>query len=234
MKSPRDILFIFDIDGTLANYRTGSRALHRTLIEFDRSAKNPLTHETIKRIPKAGRTDLAILKDLFDGLKLDSDIRENFISSFVSNNIELIFASQPNVCGHIQDLVKTIAAEKNMHLAVLTGNFEEIAYAKLEKISLRPYFQAGSFGDCSEERNDLFPVLMERLKEKRLEFEPDRILVIGDTPNDIRLAREFGAKAVAIACGTVAKEELMHHRPDLILDQWSGISDLDNMLSLIP
>ena len=42
----------------------------------------------------------------------------------------------------------------------------------------------------------------------------DEVLVIGDTPLDIRCARAIGAKALAVASGGADLAELERHRPD--------------------
>jgi len=40
------------------------------------------------------------------------------------------------------------------------------------------------------------------------------VLVIGDTPLDIRCARAIGAKVLAVATGGHSLKELQAHRPD--------------------
>jgi phosphoglycolate phosphatase-like HAD superfamily hydrolase len=41
-----------------------------------------------------------------------------------------------------------------------------------------------------------------------------QVLVIGDTPHDIRCARAIGARALAVATGGAEFAELQRHAPD--------------------
>jgi phosphoglycolate phosphatase-like HAD superfamily hydrolase len=56
------------------------------------------------------------------------------------------------------------------------------------------------------------------------------VLVIGDTPLDIRCARHIGAKAIAVATGTHPREELADHAADLLLDD---LAKPDEVLAML-
>jgi phosphoglycolate phosphatase len=58
----------------------------------------------------------------------------------------------------------------------------------------------------------------------------EEVLVIGDTPLDIRCARAIGAKVVAVATGGALIEELMQHKPDWAVPDLSQI-DARRLLS---
>jgi phosphoglycolate phosphatase len=47
------------------------------------------------------------------------------------------------------------------------------------------------------------------------------VLVIGDTPLDIRCARAIGAKALAVATGTFSAPQLEAHQPDWAVENLS-------------
>jgi phosphoglycolate phosphatase-like HAD superfamily hydrolase len=59
---------------------------------------------------------------------------------------------------------------------------------------------------------------MEYTKKYKQPADSNQFIVIGDTPNDVRCARFFGAKAVAVTTGGFNKALLRKHKPDLILD----------------
>ena len=56
---------------------------------------------------------------------------------------------------------------------------------------------------------------------RSIEFPPERIYVIGDTPRDIECGRAIGAKTVAIATGHYSREELAEHSPDFLFEDFS-------------
>jgi phosphoglycolate phosphatase-like HAD superfamily hydrolase len=52
----------------------------------------------------------------------------------------------------------------------------------------------------------------------------EEVLVVGDTPLDIRCGRAIGAKVLAVASGGATLEELRPHRPDWAVADLSQIS----------
>ena len=62
-------------------------------------------------------------------------------------------------------------------------------------------------------------------------MKPEQFIVIGDTPNDIACAREFGAKAVAVATGrSHSAAELAKFEPDILL---LDLQDTPNILNTL-
>ncbi len=91
--------------------------------------------------------------------------------------------------------------------AVLTGNPERVARARLERIGLGGLFEPGrgAFGCEREDRVELFELARGR--------EADRppaaaIVTVGDTPLDVSSAHEAGARCVAVTTGAFGPSEL--------------------------
>jgi phosphoglycolate phosphatase-like HAD superfamily hydrolase len=51
-----------------------------------------------------------------------------------------------------------------------------------------------------------------------VEFSPERVWIVGDTPHDIACARAFGASVLAVATGASSASDLAAHRPDAVLE----------------
>ena len=86
--------------------------------------------------------------------------------------------------------------------SLLTGNIEANAALKVSAFGLERWldFEVGAYGsDPHEERSDLVAVARERAAAKY--GEPTGAVLVGDTPLDVRAAREAGARAVAVATG---------------------------------
>lgn len=100
-------------------------------------------------------------------------------------------------------------------LGLLTGNIRLGAEIKLRHFNLWHEFEIGGFADDHEDRNQIAHAAHQR-GAKRLgkELQGEEILVIGDTPLDIRCARAIGAKALAVATGGATLAELRQHQPD--------------------
>jgi phosphoglycolate phosphatase-like HAD superfamily hydrolase len=52
----------------------------------------------------------------------------------------------------------------------------------------------------------------------------DEIVVVGDTPSDIRCGRAIGAKVLAVATGGAKLDELKKHKPDWLVEDLRQIS----------
>jgi len=73
----------------------------------------------------------------------------------------------------------------------------------------------GAFGDDHEQRDEIAAIARER--GSRLlgeDLRGEQVLVIGDTPFDIRCGRAIGARVLAVATGGAPLAELEHHKPD--------------------
>jgi phosphoglycolate phosphatase-like HAD superfamily hydrolase len=114
----------------------------------------------------------------------------------------------------------------------LTGNVERLAEAKLRTVNIHHYFQGrGAFGSDAENRDHLPEIAAQRMRQLfRKDIEPERFIIIGDTPRDISCARYFGAKVVAVATGAHSLDELQKHSPDALL---ADMRDTENVLRLL-
>ena len=88
----------------------------------------------------------------------------------------------------------------------------------------------GAYADDHHDRNELGHFARQRAREKHgIEFAPERIFVLGDTPHDISCARAIGAKAVAIATGKFSAAELEVFKPDYL---FSDLGDVPAVLEI--
>ena len=89
-------------------------------------------------------------------------------------------------------------------------------------------FETGAFADDHEDRDRIAAVARER--GRRLlgpNLRDGEILVIGDTPLDIRCGRAIEAKVLAVATGGATLEELIRHRPDWAVESLERLSAAD-------
>ena len=82
-------------------------------------------------------------------------------------------------------------------LALLTGNLEPIAHAKIGAAGLGGWFArgVGAFGSDHELRDALVPIAVARSGG----VAP--VVVVGDTPRDVACARAGGARCVGVTTG---------------------------------
>lgn len=208
-------LVLFDVDGTLVH--TGRAGVRGMNAAFERlyGAANALEGTTI-----AGRTDRGIVADVLVRLGREAtdaaiaELREAYLSSL---RVEILrpVASPKQVLPGAVALLDALAARPDIHVGLLTGNFEGGAMIKLEYFDLWRRFGFGAFGDVHTERRPLVPLAVARAG---VPVDRTRTVIVGDTPLDVDCARAYGARAVAVATGPFDAAALRAAGADLVID----------------
>jgi phosphoglycolate phosphatase-like HAD superfamily hydrolase len=133
---------------------------------------------------------------------------------------QIVAQSDGGPCRGAPEFLNSLRALSNPPmLGLLTGNIRLGAEIKLRRYNLWDAFETGAFADDSEDRNQIAVVARERgnrVLGRKLRGE--EIIVVGDTPHDIRCGRAIGAKVLAVATGGAALHELKQHQPDWVVE----------------
>jgi phosphoglycolate phosphatase-like HAD superfamily hydrolase len=206
-------LVLFDIDGTLVH--TGGAGLKAFARVF---AEEFGAVDGFERLKFAGRTDLSLVREFFEVHRIEATA-ENFLRFFQRYVfwLDYILAhSQTEMCpGIAQFMARLKALHPAPLLGLLTGNIRLGAEIKLRHFNLWDHFETGAFADDSENRDQIAAIARDR--GSRVLGRPlaaEEVLVIGDTPLDIRCGRAIGARVLAVATGGARLEELRRHQPD--------------------
>ncbi len=182
-------LILFDVDGTLISPGPIPRqALGEALSHF-LGRKVELTFHDV-----AGLTDPIIIRNALVRHGADSPPSNGDISTvlehFLTIEEERLPASNDvRIFPGAEALVRACLAE-NWVPALLTGNMERGARVKLAPTGLWDLFAFGVYGGDGNTREDLPWVAWERAWDVLHEpFHPADTILIGDTPNDARIAR---------------------------------------------
>ncbi|PEN13985.1 HAD family hydrolase [Longibacter salinarum] len=217
-------LLLFDIDGTLVRTNGSTRnAVERALAEL---VGRPLDTGAIRF---SGKTDLQIMAEVFDANGVDADetlIREA-LDVYVSIAEPGLMSSDVDVLPGVRPLLDHLHDRSDIHLGLVTGNVEPMAYRKLDVVELATYFSFGAFGCDNANRNCLPALAIDRAHQHTgIRFEQTCVTVIGDTRRDIECSRAAGARAVAVCTGHASRQDLSSHGPDAILDNLSALDDV--------
>jgi phosphoglycolate phosphatase-like HAD superfamily hydrolase len=110
-------------------------------------------------------------------------------------------------------------------LGLLTGNIQLGAEIKLRKYGLWQHFQFGGFADDHEDRNHIAVAALERGRRiLGANLQPQEVVVVGDTPYDVRCGKFIGAKTLAVATGGSKLDELLACAPDWAVKDLTGIN----------
>jgi len=93
-------------------------------------------------------------------------------------------------------------------LGLVTGNLEQIARAKLEKIGISHFFKFGGFGSDHISRAKLVQIAINRA-QKQFGYDAGRpAFHFGDAPQDMQAARCAGVVPIGVATGVFSADEL--------------------------
>ena len=234
MATRADTLFLFDIDGTLLN--TGGAGIAAINQAF--ASTFPAEAGRMPELDLAGATDSGIVMNLFEHADIEHTDGncEAFYSAYLDFLCENLAA--PDFDGRLLPGIGTlldILASDHPTIAtgLLTGNIERGARLKIDHFRVGHHFTFGSYGDDHHDRDRLGPIAIQRAEEiTGTRFQRDRVFVIGDTAKDIRCARAAGAKAVAVSTGSVTRDQLESHSPDILFDDLSDTTTVLRTLGL--
>jgi phosphoglycolate phosphatase-like HAD superfamily hydrolase len=198
----------------------GSRAMTSAFAELFE------VHDAFRSIDMPGRTDHWILSDAFalHGVSPMPPERMRFHDVYLRHlSVEL---EKPHarkmVMPGVRPLLDALSARDDVYLALLTGNFEASARAKLEYFDLWKYFPCGAFGDEAPDRNGLLPKAIARVSAcggPSVRFR--EAIVIGDTPLDVACAAASGARSIAVATGSFTVDQLRDAGADRVFPDLS-------------
>jgi len=223
-----DRLVLFDIDKTLL---VGSifhyTALKNAITEVY-GIENPPAVENMQ-----GMTDLKIICSTLT--KENMDLKT--IKLGLDKCMELMYLNFKEAL-HKKDLtvldgVKTLLEnlqKLDVNMGLVTGNMEDIAWLKLEKVGLKKYFLFGGFGDKVLKRSGLVKNALEASVAKLGVIDKEKIFLVGDTPRDILGGQKLGVRTVGVATGDFSKDELLLAGAEFIFED---LKDTKKVMKII-
>lgn len=209
-------LVLFDVDGTLLDAGgAGRRAVFRAL-EAVFGTTGPRGGVSF-----AGRTDPQIARERLAAAGWSRDAVDARLDALWTVYLEELrrelAAAPPRVLPGVPALLERVGAAGGATVpGLLTGNVRDGARLKLEAAGIAwERFVVGAFGSDHAARPALPEVAVRRARERTgIEFAGAEVVVIGDTPLDVRCGDRLGTRTVAVATGGASAEALTAERPD--------------------
>ena len=216
-------LVLFDIDGTLVHTgHAGTQAFAKTFAtEFK-------LHHGTEKIKFSGRTDVSLVREFFriHDLPETPEHFAQFFERYVFWLEHILELNGGETCRGVRQFLRDLQAlPASPVLGLLTGNIRLGAEIKLRHFNLWDQFEFGGFADDHEERDHIAAAALTRGRRvlgKNL--QPSEVVVIGDTPFDVRCGKFIGAKTLAVATGGAKLDELKRLKPDWALADLTHIS----------
>jgi len=114
----------------------------------------------------------------------------------------------------VTDLLNTLAGQ-NVRLAVATGKSRVGLDRALAATGMRPLFDATRTAD--ETFSKPHPAMLHELMEE-LDVDPARVVMVGDTSHDLRMAANAGVHGLGVTYGAHTADELNGCQPQAVVD----------------
>jgi phosphoglycolate phosphatase len=203
----RPLAVLFDIDGTLiSSGGAGAESWRRAFNELYGIPAD------IGEYTDTGMTDPDVGRLTFRGVMGRNPTPEE-MATLMAKRHEHLPASVAESTGYkvLPGVEQTLEQlrDAGMLLGLTTGGTETAAHMKLERGGLNRFFSFGGYGSDSPDRAELTRRAIERAGEiLKQPVDPKRVLVVGDTPLDIKAAHDAGAVAIGVATGKYSEDDL--------------------------
>ena len=205
--TPRPTIVLFDIDGTLVSTGGLARKALQTAVEehFGDAATFAFSF--------GGMTDRAIFRRGLEamGEKYNDDRARPVLDRYLTllrDHLDAANGMHRTYRGAV-DVVRRTAAEADVAAGIGTGNVEAGARLKLRPFGLNELLPFGGFGSDAEPRAEVIAHGARRGAERLGAALNDcRLVIVGDTPADVRAAHDNGGICVGVTTGTASAEQL--------------------------
>ena len=207
-------IILFDIDGTLLTVdRTFNRPLLRSIID-----ELHIDYPDMEKDPFSGRTDF----DIISSFLVHHDNQEERYQEFKALYLERLSEEiqEHHVLRHdyVDEALEYFSGPTFIR-GLLTGNYPDAAVTKLRAANIHQEFSFGAFGEFHSDRNMLPQLALEHIQYSlAVTPDPQRFLIIGDTPRDVICAKSARMKCITVTTGKFSREELAEYEPDLIIN----------------
>nr|WP_042185577.1 haloacid dehalogenase-like hydrolase [Kibdelosporangium sp. MJ126-NF4]CEL16758.1 Haloacid dehalogenase-like hydrolase [Kibdelosporangium sp. MJ126-NF4]CTQ92013.1 Haloacid dehalogenase-like hydrolase [Kibdelosporangium sp. MJ126-NF4] len=184
----------------------------------------------------AGRTERAITHELLSAhgaQATEEEIQAIFTELITIAEAERhVMHERGHVLPGVPEAVAALAEFDHVVQSLVTGNLVEVSHVKLAPFGLLDHIdlEIGGYGSLSAERSDLVSAAMDLAGRKHGGFEPESVVVIGDTPHDVRAALHHGAFAIGVGTGRYSLTSLREAGAHVV---FRDLSDTEKVLSAV-
>jgi phosphoglycolate phosphatase len=205
---PKTHVVLFDIDGTLVSSQQSELDERRRYIDAIRDVTGKVPSVNPSRF--AGMVDPQICRTILTETGIDERSIESCLPKVLSR-MSQVYQKMPKKVAlnlGVHELLGVLIRWQSHILGVVTGNLSSIGKEKLAAAGIERYFQEGFYADHFDDRLALVDYAVNTCVSKYQLPVTKNVLIIGDTPLDVRAANAAHATSIGIASGGYSIEEL--------------------------
>lgn len=188
-------LIVFDLDGTLLDTHVDLvESLNYTIAALDLA---PVHYDDLTHLVGHGAKVMIERACKLQGHPLEPDALPALLERFIAHYTESMPGQTVAYPGLIAAMDRLL--EDGYRLAVCTNKLEGLARTLLERLQLTHYFDAITGGDTFAVRKPDAAHLLGTVEKAG--GDPRRTIMIGDSANDILVARNAGIPSIAVPFG---------------------------------
>lgn len=211
-----NVLVLFDIDGTLTK---GSKVHWMAFSEGFKKVYGVDTNISI--INYDGMTDQQIIIEALKKKGLNDEVIESGLHECMKAMVDSFHrkadTEEITVLSGVRELLEELGRRRTL-MGLVTGNLEPIARGKLRRANLNHYFKVGGFGSDDLSRTNLVKLAIRRAEENLAFRFDDNVVLVGDTPLDMKAGKEAKVKTIGVATGIYSKEQLESANADFVFE----------------
>lgn len=222
------LLVLFDLDHTLIDNGGMSKRIYAEAFQ-DVTGRVPVQSAVTE-----GRTDRAIMSDLLRAHGLEMPpwevVQAGLERAGLAN--ERWLDAHGSVLPGVWSALDVLSGMPGTVVSVLTGNIRANAQVKLKVFGLDRLVDltVGAFGEEAEDRALLVPAARKRAQLRYPHLVGAPVVLVGDTPRDVRAALDARVHVVAVATGLHSAAELASSGAEAVLED---LRDTGLFLSLL-
>ena len=213
--------YLFDLDGTLID------SIYIHIKSFKKAYEEVfgihVDDKTFNR--NAGATASTFHKSVCTGLgiKPTESQMKTIAESWLKHLKKIVESEGLEVLPGVIDFLQEIKRRGQL-LGLITGNPEIVGKFLLKKAGLSDFFGIQSYSDNIRERSDVIKKALE--EADKMGFETRKLVVIGDTPADIKAGKIMKGFTAGVETGPYRKDKLKEAGADLVLKNLEQYEDI--------
>ena len=201
-------VILFDIDGTLVSSQKSEFDERRRYVDAIREVTDKEPSVVPSRF--AGMVDPQICRIILTEVGIDEQLIGSYLPQVIARMSQAYITMRKQVTLNrgVRELLEVLTQPPPSVLGVVTGNIAAIGREKLAAARIEHYFSEGFYADRYVDRNRLVKDAVETCVSKYKLSDTTKVVIVGDTPLDVKAANEAQATSIGIASGVYSIDEL--------------------------